>query len=35
MAGYILGAQRLLLDANLIAATCVVLAGLHLLMFPG
>lgn len=32
---YVHGAHKLRLPANLIAATCVLLIGLHLLMFPG
>jgi hypothetical protein len=32
---YALGGRRLGFQPNLIAATCIVLLGLHLLMFPG
>jgi hypothetical protein len=32
---YVQGARRLRFKANLIGASCVVIAGLHLLMFPG
>jgi len=32
---YVQGAHRLRVQANLVAASCVVLFGLHLLMFPG
>jgi hypothetical protein len=32
---YALGARRLGFQTNLIAASCIVLLGLHLLMFPG